>query len=92
MRWDTREGTYTRYTALDGLPWNQLQSVAVDRDGIVWFGAELFEGKSLFSYDGDEWKAYEPYGERIFNPYDIAVDYENKVWCATINGLWAFRW
>ncbi|MBT7457177.1 MAG: T9SS type A sorting domain-containing protein [Gemmatimonadetes bacterium] len=39
LHYDRTSQTYRRFTRLDGLGGNQLLSVAIDENGIVWFGS-----------------------------------------------------
>ena len=56
VRWDRDDGTYTRYTAADGLQDNFVSSVAVEPNGTLWVGS----GRCSYSrFDGGSWTGYE---------------------------------
>jgi len=40
VRWDKRDGTYSKYPILGGLTDNNVHSVAVDSENVKWFGTE----------------------------------------------------
>ncbi|MBN1976958.1 MAG: hypothetical protein JW918_06115 [Anaerolineae bacterium] len=54
VKWKA-DGTYTKYTTIDGLPDNEVFSVDVAPDGAVWVGT--FDG-GLARFDGHGWRTY----------------------------------
>lgn len=87
VRWAPDGSLHRKYTILDGLPTDNLTSVAVDsRTGDVWFGTR--HGAVLLRPD-DSW--HSPYSDSSlpFEPVeDLAVDpASGDVWFATWGGL-----
>ena len=86
VRWNGNDGTYVRYTPLDGLPGNRVKAVAVDNTGTKWFIGEWY---GITSFDGVAWKTYE---HEVFfggNQKRLAVDKKNAIWSAGA-GTWNF--
>ncbi|MHB9029904.1 MAG: two-component regulator propeller domain-containing protein [Candidatus Latescibacterota bacterium] len=85
VRWDTRDGSCETWTERDGLIWKDVYAVAVDRDGITWFGYRFHAG--VTSFDGISWKTYyEPTG----HIETITVDQNNVKWFCGHNGATSF--
>ena len=40
VRWDTETGNYVKYTTTDGLADNTIHSIAIDKQGALWFGTQ----------------------------------------------------
>jgi ligand-binding sensor domain-containing protein len=80
--WDTRTMTYKKYTYADGLPSNNVTSIALAPDGKVWCGTDM----GIASYDGKSWTIYRniPNGFRNYsmtaNVFDITVTPDGVVW------------
>lgn len=89
VKWDVRDGTYTRYTVDDGLASNRVSCVAVAPDGALWFGTlgsgvSRFDGEILRAEPQDEaWTAYttEPANTTIES---IAVAPDGALWFGTL--------
>jgi hypothetical protein len=52
LRWDLAEGTCVKYTPEHGLASNFVSAIAVDGEGVLWFGT-YYHGVSRF--DGQAW-------------------------------------
>jgi sugar lactone lactonase YvrE len=52
---DPINNTLTKYTMEDGLPNNDIRSVAVAGDGALWFGTK---GYGATRFDGENWNTY----------------------------------
>ena len=66
---------WTVYTSADGLMGDNLWTIAVDRNGMVWAGS-LNSGK-IFSFNGSSWQVFEGIGSSITS---IVVDSVGAVW------------
>jgi ligand-binding sensor domain-containing protein len=55
VRFDPFDGTYVKYTTVDGLCGNDVRAVAAAPDGTLWFGAHLGGVSRL---DGPTWTTY----------------------------------
>ena len=83
MRWDKRDGTYVKYTTVDGLVYNNVEAVAIDHDGVKWFGTNY----GLSSFDGTNWTTYTTEDGLGGNEvYAIAEDNDNVKWFGTRGG------
>jgi ligand-binding sensor domain-containing protein len=77
-----RTGTTARFTARDGLPSDDVLSVLVDRDGVVWVGT----GKGMARRPkGGAFERVPAAGSRIV--MDLVRDHDGNVWAATREGL-----
>ena len=66
--------TWTVYTtANSGLPNNRVHAVAIDQNGLQWFGTE----GDAASFDGNMWTVYNP---SVRDTHVIAVDPQNVKW------------
>jgi ligand-binding sensor domain-containing protein len=82
VKWMT-DGTYTKYTTLDGLPDNDIQDIATAPDGTVWLG--LFDN-GLVRFDGKDWTTYTAAnGLPDSRVWDVAVTPDGTVWVSTYN-------
>ena len=80
------DSDWVNYTAADGLPSNEIQALAVDRDDTVWFGTVLsgagrYDGAALTLYDTDN------SGLCNDNVHDIALC-EPEGSCETCGSVW----
>ena len=55
VRWDTRDGSYTKFTTADGLAGNRIASMTSDPAGNMWFGSSSggvskYDGKIMTTY------------------------------------------
>ncbi|MBN1810901.1 MAG: hypothetical protein JXA14_03610 [Anaerolineae bacterium] len=66
VRWDRDDGTYTRYTAADGLRDNFVSSAAVESNGTLWVGSA---GCSYSRFDGERWAGY------TIDPCPMEIDF-----------------
>ncbi|MBN1294683.1 MAG: hypothetical protein JXB48_22800, partial [Candidatus Latescibacteria bacterium] len=78
------------FTTENGLIDNYVYSIAIDNDGVKWFGTK----GGISQYDGYNWVSHPinqesfPYGSKI---NDIIVDHQNKIWVATSKGIYNFN-
>jgi len=81
-------GTQIQYNSFStDLPTNALITVAIDHNGIKWFGSS----QGLTRFDGSVWTTYKTQ-DGLANNYvqDIAVDAQNNLWIATKGGVSTF--
>jgi len=52
IRYDKRDGEIKRYTTNDGLSSNVICSLAIDNNGVKWFGTD----GDVMSFDGVNWE------------------------------------
>ncbi len=80
VRVDRRDGSRAVYTTRDGLICNNIQSIAVGLDGVVWVSTFL----GVSSFDGKTWKRYTTAdGLAEDNVESIAIDSDNVKWFGT---------
>ena len=74
------DGNWRTFTqAIDGLPSDWIQSIAIDQNDNIWVGTN----NGLSKYDGAIWTNYSPpLGNSIV---DIAIDNEGNIWLAIEN-------
>ena len=78
VRWDSRDGTYVKYTAADGLAGTKVLSVAVDTDNVKWFGTS---GNGVSRFDGDTWTTFDTDDGLIDGTvHDIVCDGDDVSW------------
>lgn len=83
-RWDVGAGTYTQYTAGDGLASDYCNDVAVAPDGSVWVAT--LEGISRLA--GGSWASYTLADGIAGGPVQsIAVTPDGEVWAGTLSGV-----
>ncbi|MCA9215444.1 MAG: hypothetical protein KDB27_20405, partial [Planctomycetales bacterium] len=78
------DGEWTLHTGADGLPYDDLTSIACSNDGTVWCGTT----KGVVRFDGQNW-AYRQ-GKRWLpndDVRDIAIDADGNAWIATAGGI-----
>ena len=72
------------YSGEDGLPYDDMTSVASGLDGVVWFGTKIgairFDGKHWSYRQGKRWLPHD-------EVRDIAVDATGSAWIATAGGV-----
>ena len=80
-------GMYLNYSTSDGLVNNTVLSIAIDKNGLKWFGT----AKGISVYDGKNWRSYmndeSIRGNRI---YSILVDEDNTKYIGTGDGIAKF--
>jgi len=93
IRYNKLDGSTVRYTEKDGLAYNEVRSVAIDHNGVKWFGT----GDGVLRYDGNNWTTlhtrYDPWINSI-------IEINNQVMCfGSENGIftydgkdWNFFW
>ncbi len=81
VRWDISDGSYKKYTTLDGLAHNDVRVVTVDKRGGVWAGS-YFGGVS--KYDGAAWHSC---GDVHLNVLCLAIDGQGMVWAGGYGGV-----
>lgn len=87
LRFDREARTYDRFTRLDGLPGNNVSSLAVDGRGDLWFGTR-FQGLSrLRVADGVFDAPYLDFSELTVN---ALYAHEDRVFVGTERGISAF--
>lgn len=85
VKWDKKTGTYNVFSALDGLGYNVVKSIAIDRHGNKWFGTF---GGGLTKFDGKNWLTYTTAdGLANNNVNSVAVDLDGILWIGTADGL-----
>jgi len=83
VRWNRRDGTYIKYTTVDGLANNYVIAAAIDADNVKWFGTD---GGGVSSYDGTTWTTFTTGDGLVSNfVYSIAVDADNVKWFGTFD-------
>lgn len=76
-------GSWTHFTAEQGLATNSVRAMAFFKDGRLAVVTNYFD---ISIYDGTSWETENPmFGYQDI--YDMAIDWENNIWLATINGL-----
>jgi ligand-binding sensor domain-containing protein len=76
--------TFTNYTTTDGLPDNNVNGVAIDRNNNKWFGTQTGVAK----FDNTSWTVFTT-AQGIIDNYinSIAVDRANRIWVGTDIGV-----
>ncbi|MBK7866509.1 MAG: T9SS type A sorting domain-containing protein [Ignavibacteriales bacterium] len=64
---------------------NTIRAIAVDSQGLKWFGTESGDDGGLYKFDGSQFTLY-PTGSFSRNIYSISFDPEGKVWVASYGG------
>ena len=83
LKFNTVDNTYNQFTTADGLLDDLITSIAVDSEGVVWFGT--YEGIS--TYNGTDWINYTENDENgpLSNLItDIIEDNEGTMWFGTV--------
>ncbi len=87
LRFDRAARTYSRFTRLDGLPGNQVSSLAADASGDLWFGTR-FQGLSRFRLDEARFDA--PYLDFIDLSINALYALEDRLFVGTGRGISVF--
>ncbi|MEM8679903.1 MAG: two-component regulator propeller domain-containing protein [Planctomycetota bacterium] len=88
-RWDGQ--TFTTFPQVDGLSENDIYTIYMDREGMVWLGAT---GHGVYRYNGDEFQLF-PKTDRMDLTYSLGLqaaleDTNGTLWLGFSGGL--FRW
>ena len=87
VRWDMTTGSYVKYTARDGLPDHQVNSIALGTDGALWLGLGTWNG-GLTVYQGGRWTTYTQDNGVVSNfVLCVAVDPQGRKWVGTVRGV-----
>ncbi len=79
IRFDKRTGEHIRYTKEDGLGTDALISVAIDLEGVVWFGHRDHKNSGVSWFDGSSWRSkIFPDSLHAEATLSIAVDRNNR--------------
>jgi len=92
VRYDMVNNSFLRYTTEDGLAGNRVSAVAVDHNGVKWFGIKhRLEHRGVSRFDGTEWTTYIHETWRKFTDvYSVFVDTNNIKWFGTSAGIYSF--
>lgn len=73
------------YTHADGLAHNIVNNIAVDQQGLVWFGTN----GGVSKFDGSNWTTYNSYNSPLPNNsiYSVSVDVSGAKWFSTAGGI-----
>jgi ligand-binding sensor domain-containing protein len=83
VRWNIANGSYTKYTNIDGLPNNDIHAITGDTIGNVWVGTE----GGVSKFDGTNWTTYTTtYGLASNGVSSIAIDEEGNEWFGAMEG------
>jgi ligand-binding sensor domain-containing protein len=77
VRWDSETGTYKKYTTTEGLTDNRVFSIAADKNGGIWAGADF---GNILKFDGTYWKKCLHGQDIVKKIASIAVDYSGALW------------
>jgi ligand-binding sensor domain-containing protein len=79
VRWDTRDGSWIRFTCAEGLPGGVYwKNIARDSDGLVWLFATT--PTVVMMFDGTVWRAPEDSEWRSKIRYPVAADRKGGTW------------
>ncbi|MFC1976030.1 two-component regulator propeller domain-containing protein, partial [Chloroflexota bacterium] len=56
VAWNRHDGSYQKYTTLDGVPYHTIETLLVDQDGNLWAGTEM---EGVIRFDGENWLAFD---------------------------------
>jgi ligand-binding sensor domain-containing protein len=73
---------FTNYTTTNGLVNNNVNSIAIDAQGIKWFGT----GGGISKFNGTTWVTYNSLNGISNNVSAIAIDKQNNYWFGTQGG------
>ncbi len=75
------DGTWITYTTADGLASNSVASIAIDSDGVKWFGTSRY---GVSRYDDDTWTTYTTADGLASNGVNsIVIDSDGVKWFGT---------
>src|SRR5436190_12743453 len=82
-----KQYTFTHYSTATGLQSNQINSVAQDGTGYIWFATT----EGLVRFDGTRYKTFQhndrdPFSLPSNALLQLLLDKENNLWVLTING------
>ncbi len=69
VEWDTRDMSYKKFTMVDGLPDNSIQTIVKSPDGKIW----CTTGKGLAVFDGTSWLPFSG-GSFLIKDIEFASD------------------
>ncbi len=79
VRWDTRDGSWIRYTCADGLPVGAYwRNIACDGDGCIWVFAT--RPTMVMMFDGTAWRAPEETDWRAKVRFPMVSDGKGGTW------------
>ena len=87
LRFDRATQTYDRFTRLDGLPGNDVSSLAVDDKGDLWFGTR-FQGLSRLRVEDNRFEP--PYMDFAELSISALYAYEDRIFVGTGLGISVF--
>ena len=87
LRFDRATQTYDRFTRLDGLPGNNVSSLAVDDKGDLWFGTR-FQGLSRLRVEDNRFEP--PYMDFAELSISALYAYEDRIFVGTGLGISVF--
>ncbi len=87
LRFDRQTRSYDRFTRLDGLPGNNMSSLAIDVAGHLWFGTR-FQGLSRFRPEQGTFD--DPYLDFADLAINALYAHEDRLFVGTERGISAF--
>ena len=77
--------TWTQYTVDDGLPSNEILSLAIDKHGLLWLGSF---SQMLTSFDGETFSTYSSLaGLKNLEALSMLVDSRERLWVLSYSGM-----
>jgi len=94
VQWDTRTGSYVKYTPEQGLADVNVRAVAFAADGALWFGTN---GSGVSRFDGQSWTTYTTEDGLAGNSvWAIAEAHDGALWFGTglmkVDQASAYNW
>jgi hypothetical protein len=85
VRWNTTDGSYTKYTNVDGLPNNDIHAIASDANGNIWVGTY---GYGVSKFNGSSWTTYTTANGLADNRVNVITsDAAGNLWVGTDCGV-----
>ena len=82
VKWDMQNGTYQKYTIVDGLESDDVYAITQDQQGNIWFAT----GKGLMRFDGKNWQNFSGNGGFDSNTIiSIACDNQDDIVVSAID-------
>ncbi len=79
--------TWKTYTPEDGLATNNVNAIAIDDNGVKWFGTD----GGVSKFNGTDWQNYRTSSGLIDNTVNaVAVDIDGILWFGTAKGVSSF--